>query len=328
MKKKVLSNHWIPEEWLAPYMDKYEFTTPDQATLLDKPEVTIEQIKDFDALYNSLHNLDKKMMDAGKNLKVVANFGAGYNNVDLAYATAIGLPVVNTGTALTDTVAELGITLMAASMRGLHRFDKIVREGRFSEVSAFLTPKDNTQTCINGSKLGVLGFGRIGKAFCKKAQGLGMDAVYWDPYKVSKEVEEEYNVEYRSFDEMLATCDVIVITAAYTAESHHLFSDETFGKMKKGSHLINIARGGFVDEAALARALRSNHLKGAGLDVFEFEPKVNEELFELDNIIMTPHIASQIAITRRAMFEEGMDGMTELFEGKKPKNLLNPAALK
>jgi glyoxylate reductase len=176
---------------------------------------------------------------------------------------------------------------------------------------------------VSGSVLGIVGFGRIGKAVCRKAQGMGMQVIYYSRTRNSAETEAEYQVRYCSFEELLRTADCVSLHVPYTKESHHLFGKEQFAMMKKDAFFVNCARGPVVDEEALAQALKDGVIRGAGIDVFEYEPKVSDALKELDNVTLTPHAASATVKARTGMLLEAMDGLTGVLEGTDPANVVN-----
>lgn len=316
MKKKILVTYCVPEIVFEPYKDEFDITVPDR--LLTRDDV-LACIGEYDGLFALGQRLDKEMLDAAKNLKAAANNGVGYDNFDVKEATKRGVAVINTPTAVTEATAEHAATLALAVMRGIVRYDKQVRAGGWERERY---PDHNSQ--IYGSTVGIVGFGRIGKRVCKKLQGFGMEVMYYDPYRAAPEVEEEYGVRYVELDELIRTAEVITLHMPYTPENHHLINAETFDKMRKDAYLVNAARGAVVDEAALIEALREHKIKGAALDVFEHEPHPMPELFELDNVILTPHIASAVYKTRIGMAKEAMEGLTKALRGEKPYNLVNP----
>lgn len=317
--KKILITQPVPVECLELYEGRYEFTVPEKPYTYDE---VLEQIADYDAYFIINNKGDKQVIDSGIKLKAVANLGVGYDNIDWKYATEKGIAVVNTPIQVTDATAEMATTLIASTMRGVARYDKEVRRGIwnspvFSDLNSELTRRT----------LGILGFGRIGKAVCKKAQGLGMKVIYYDKLRASKEVEEAYGVTYMKWDEVLKVSDCVSLHMPYIPENYHLFNADTFAKMKTGAYLVNAARGPIVDEEALADALESSKLRGAGLDVFEFEPKVNPRLLKLDNVTLTPHVASCTLKTRIGMCEEALSGLIKVLDGKIPDNVVNPEVL-
>lgn len=321
--KKILISEWVPEECLAPYKEDYDFTCPSREKHAFSYDEVYEMIEDYDAYFILDNEGDKKVIDRAKNLKVIANFGVGYNNIDWKYATEVGLPVVNTPTTVTEATAEHAVALLIATMRGVARYDREVRRGVWN------SPNFSDIDCeVYGRTLGIMGFGRIGKMVCKKAQGLGMKVIYFDKYRASQEVEKEYNVMYMSFDDVVKNSDCITLHMPYIPENHHIFNAEVFRAMKDSAYLINAARGPIVDEKALAKALKDGTIKGAGLDVFEDEPNVEPELLELDNVTLTPHIASCTLKARMGMCREALGGIIGVLEGKKPYNVVNPEVLK
>jgi lactate dehydrogenase-like 2-hydroxyacid dehydrogenase len=321
--KKIIISEWVPEQCLTPYEGKFSFTLPSAEKHAFTYKELLSQIGGFDGCLILDNNGDKQLLDAGKNLKVIANFGVGYDNIDWQYATEIGLPVVNTPTQVTEATAEHTAALIVSAMRGIARYDQEVRSGIWKSPNF-----DDCDTQIEGATLGILGFGRIGKRVCRKAQGFGMKVVYFDKFRAAPEVEKEYDVTYMDFDEVLKVSDCVTLHVPYIPENHHLFNAETFRKMKPGAYFVNCARGKIVDEQALADALRGGVIKGAALDVFEDEPNVNPDLLKLTNVTLTPHIASLTMKARVGMCNEALAGITGVLSGEKPYNVVNPKVLK
>lgn len=319
MKKKILIGQWVPEECVAQYRDRFDFTFPDDEKLAFTYDEILELVPDCDAYFVVAGKGDRNVIDHAPKLKAIANFGVGYDNIDWRYATEIGLPVVNAPTTVTETTAEHAVALIAASMRGIARHDKEVRRGEWN--SPIFSEAD---TELHGRVLGILGFGRIGKMVCQKAKGLGMQVVYYDKFRAPKEVEEEYGAIYMPFDDVLAAADCVTLHMPYIPENHHLFNMETFRKMKPSAYLVNAARGPIVDEAQLAQALREGVIKGAAIDVVECEPKVHPDLLELESVTITPHIASCTMKTRMEMCCEALAGIVGVLDGKRPYNVVNP----
>ncbi|MBQ6468663.1 MAG: 3-phosphoglycerate dehydrogenase [Lachnospiraceae bacterium] len=322
MKMKILSSYPAPEEGFAPFRDEFDITVPEKPLTHDD---LVKMVGEYDGLYEIVIKIDKEIIDAcaaGK-CKVIANNGVGYDNVDVAYATEKGIAIVNTPTQVTEATAEHSATLIFAVMRNVARFDKEVR--RHVWDSPFF-PTRSVQ--VEGSTLGVIGFGRIGKRVAVKAQGMGMNVIYYDAFRAPEEVEKEFGVTYMPFDEVIKTADCITIHVPYTPENHHLFNAEIFKKMKKDSFLVNCSRGPVVDEAALAEALKNEEIKGAGLDVFEHEPHPLEELLSLDNVTLTAHCASGTWKTRINMMKEAIEGLCGVLRGEVPYNVVNKEVFK
>lgn len=317
---KILATGAIPEIALEKYKDEFELTVPKESMTYEEVSAVIDQ---YDALFVMVNKADKALIDKGVKLKAIANFGVGYDNIDWQYATKKGIAVVNTPTQVTDATAEQTAVLIFDVMRGVARYDKQVRAGKWY---APLFPDHNQ--AINGSTLGILGFGRIGKMVCKKAQGMGMNVIYYDKYRASEEVEKEYNVTYMDFDDVLKNADCVTLHMPYIPENHHIINMESLKKMKKTAYLVNAARGPIVDEVELCEALKTGVIKGAALDVYEHEPNPYPGLYELENIVLTPHVASGTMKARLGMAEEALSGIAGVLRGEKPTNVINQEVLK
>ena len=320
MKQKILLSKCVPEECLAPYEDRFEFTLPPDDTAFTYERI-LELLPQYDGYLDIDRDADKRVIDVAvdNGVKAIANYGVGYDRIDWKYATERGLPILNTPTSVTEATAELGATLIFSVMRGIARYDSQVRRKEW--VSPLFS---DLNTMIAGSTLGIVGFGRIGKRVCRKAQGMGMKVVYYDQYRATPEVEQEFDVTYLPFDELLAVSDCVTLHAPYFPENHHMFNAETFRKMKPTAYFVNTARGKLVDEEALCRALESGQLKGAAMDVFETEPNsVYPGLLKLDNVILTPHIGSLTMRSRMAMCDEALAGRTAVMGGKVHRTVVN-----
>ncbi len=278
-----------------------------------------------DAFTNLAIRIDKKLLDiaAEAGVRVIANNMAGTDNVDLPYATEKGIAVINTPTQVTEATAEHACSLIIATMRNLACYDREIRRGVWN--APIFTRR---ATMIEGSTLGIVGLGRIGKRVAAKMNGMGMKVIYYDLYRLSEEMERQLNVTYAPFDELLANADCVTLQMPYTPENHHMFTAETFRKMKPTAYFVNVARGAIVDEEALAQALRDGTIKGAGLDVFEHEPHPIPALLELENVTMTPHCASGTYRSRVAIAREATDGLLAALKGEAPYNLVNKEVLK
>lgn len=313
--KKILITKNVPERLLIEYRKEFDITNPDHD--LTREEI-LEKIPEYDGLYVILSRIDAMVVDAGKKLKVVGNFGVGYDNIDVKYCSAKKIVVVNTPETVTEATAEHSIALIVSAIREIARYD---REVRRKEWNTHLI--NGTGSQVYGSTLGIIGFGRIGKCVCKKAQGLGMKVIYFDKFRASPEIEKEYNVVYMPFDDILKEADCISVHVPYVPENYHMFDINTFKKMKKTAFFVNCARGQVVDENALYTALKEGIIKGAAIDVYEKEPLGETPLRELENITFTPHVGSHTLVAREAMFHECMSGIIEVFNGGIPVNVVN-----
>ena len=245
-------------------------------------------IRDCDALIvRSATKATKELIDAAPGLKAIGRAGVGLDNVDVAHAKAKGIRVVNTPGATSISVAELAVSLMLAVCRKVAFADRGTRKGDW--------PKKSCEGVeVNGKTVGIIGIGKIGRETAKRVMALGAaGACYYDIVRPSGADEKQLGVEYRPLDELVAVSDIISIHVPLTPETRGLLNKDRIARMKKGAILVNTSRGGIVDEAALYEALKSGHLFGAALDVFEQEPLKTSRLFELDNIVMTPHVGAQ-----------------------------------
>lgn len=239
-------------------------------------------------------------------LKVIANVGVGYNNLDIPALSAAGILATNTPDVLTETTADLGFSLLMAAARRIVESDRWLREGQWGQWS-FTTMLGAD---LHGSTLGILGMGRIGQAIARRGHhGFGMPVLYHNRSQLPAEQEQAVGARYVGFDELLARADHLLLVLPYTAQNHHIIDAAALAKMKPTATLVNIARGGIVDERALADALANGRLAAAGLDVYENEPQVPPELLGLRNIVLTPHIGSASLATRRAMVQLAVDNL-------------------
>ena len=264
--------------------------------------------------------IDAALLDACPSLKVIANFGVGYNHIDVAAATARKIAVTNTPGVLTDATADLAFALLLATARRLGEGERIVRARQWKGWG----PLEMLGAELNGAALGIVGFGRIGRAVACRARGFGMRVIYWNRTRLSSADETACDATYAPLDELLKTADFISLHVAYTPETHHLIGDEQLSLMKPTAYLINTARGAIIDERALVRALQSRRIAGAGLDVFEHEPQIEPELFDFENVVLIPHLGSATIATRTRMGMIAVDNLLAVCAGGRPPNCVNP----
>lgn len=256
-----------------------------------------------------------EMIEAMPKLQLIANFGAGYNNIDLEACKARGIRVTNTPQPVIEPTAELAFALMMAVSRRIVEFDKKLREvGKFKEESLFGVMK-NLSHSLYGKTLGILGMGRIGQALARRAKASGMKIIYHNRHKINDDALKALNggndemVKYVDFQTLLQDSDFLSLNLPYTPEVHHIIGKPELGMMKRSAYLINTARGAHVHEAALIEALKSGIIAGAALDVYEFEPKISEELLKLDNVVLSPHTGTGTWEGRIAMCENVCDNI-------------------
>ncbi len=268
--------------------------------------------------------LNAGLLAGNTRLKVAANMAVGFNNFNLPELTALGIVATNTPDVLTETTADLGFALLMACARRMSESERYLREGLWSSWRYdFFAGAE-----VHGSTLGILGMGRIGQAVAKRASlGFGMQVLYHNRRPLPSETERALNAQWVSRDELLERADHLMLVLPYSPEVHHTIGEPEIARMKAGSHLINIARGGLIDEDALADALESGHLAGAALDVFENEPQVNPRLLAQQRIVMTPHTASSSLKTRLAMANLAADNLIDFFLKGSVRTPLNAEVL-
>ncbi|MGF6548212.1 2-hydroxyacid dehydrogenase [Paraburkholderia youngii] len=268
--------------------------------------------------------IDAAVLAAAPRLRVVSNMAVGYNNFDMAAFNAANVLGTNTPDVLNESTADFGWALMMAAARRIAESEHWLRAGLWQKWSydGFLGSD------LYGSTLGVIGMGRIGQALARRAQGFNMRVIYHNRSRVAPQIEAELNAEYVSKEDLLRRADHVVLVLPYTKDNHHTIGAAELALMKPSATLTNIARGGIVDDAALADALRDRRIAAAGLDVFEGEPNLNPALLSVPNVVLTPHIASATETTRRAMANLAADNLIAgLGAGPRagqPPNPINP----
>ncbi|MDM0049685.1 D-glycerate dehydrogenase [Variovorax sp. J22R115] len=273
--------------------------------------------------------IDAALLDACPTLKAVCNVGVGYNNVDVEACTARGVLVTNTPDVLTETTADFGFALMMATARRIGESERFVRQGDWTKTGIFDMFAGSD---VHGATLGILGMGRIGRAVARRGSlGFGMGVIYHNRSRLTAEAEAESGARYVDKSTLLREADHLVLVLPYSASSHHAIGAEELKRMKPTATLTNIARGGIVDDAALASALRAGTIAAAGLDVFEGEPRVHPALLGLSNVVLTPHIGSASIQTRRAMASLTVDNLIAALgagpQARQPPTPVNPEVL-
>ena len=264
--------------------------------------------------------IDAQVLAACPELKICANMAVGYNNFDLGAMTQAGVLATNAPDVLTETTADFGFALLMATARRITESEHYLRAGKWNKWRFDMFAGSD----IHGSTLGVLGMGRIGQGIAKRgALGFGMKVIYHNRSRLDAVLEAGCKARYVSKDELLKTADHLVLVLPYSAASHHTIGAAELALMKPTATLVNIARGGIVDDAALAAALAGKRIAAAGLDVFEGEPAVHPDLLALSNVVLTPHIASATLPTRLAMANLAADNLLAFFSGKPPLTPLN-----
>jgi glyoxylate reductase len=260
--------------------------------------------------------IDQPIIDqAGEQLKLLANFGAGVDHIDLAAAKAKGLMVTNTPGVLTNDTADLTMALMLAVPRRISEGEKLLRDGQWSGWA----PTQMMGRRVAGKRLGIIGMGRIGCAVARRARAFGLSIHYHNRRRVDSELENELEATYwESLDQMLARMDIISVNCPHTPATYHLLNSRRLALMQPTSYLVNTSRGDVIDEAALGKALRAGLIAGAGLDVYEHEPDVDPSLIGLDNCMLLPHMGSSTHEARTEMGEKVIINIKAFVDGHQP----------
>ncbi|MDE5421820.1 hydroxyacid dehydrogenase [Ancylomarina sp. DW003] len=318
MKKTILIQYAIPKEGLKTLSQSFNLIYPEKDCFTQ--EEMLERIPNCEALLSIFNQpVGAELIEAGKKLEVISNFGVGYNNIDVEAATKRGIAVCNTPEAVCEPTAELCLSLMLSLSR------------RVAECNLHLKTKNNFKwgvmrnlgQTLRGKTLGIIGMGKIGKSVAKKAQAFGMKMVYNNRTQLAKKEEIQLNIEFRDFKTLLESADVVSLHCPLNESSHHLIGKEELSLMKSTAYLINTARGSVVNEMALADALANEIIAGAALDVFEDEPHITPQLLELNNAVLVPHIGTACIETRIEMAEEASQNILDHWEKGRSKNQVN-----
>jgi len=318
---KIYITRKVPGEFLEIFKQKgYEVILNE----FDRPiteEELVSGVKGVDGLLSLLtEKIDGDLMDlSGPGLKVISNYAVGFDNINIDDATKRGIVVTNTPcNEVNEAVAEHTWALILSLARRIVEADESVRRGSYSgwDPGTFLG------TSLKGKTLGIVGLGRIGSMVAKRAKGYEMNLLYTQRKK-NESLEQELDIKFETFDKLLTKSDFVTLHVPLSNETRGMINKESLSKMKKGSYIVNTARGGIVREDDLVEALREGNLKGAALDVFENEPNVHPELIGMENVVLTPHIASATRKVRDIMCNMAFDAIIQVLEGKKPDNIVN-----
>ena len=324
MQKVLIARRIFPDIVLR-LGAQFELDVHDNDQPLQQPEL-IRRLQGKVGLFASGTELiDAALLDACPELRAVCLMTVGYNNVDLAACTARGVLVSNAPDVLTETTADFAFALMMAAARRVSESEHYLRRGDWKEWRVDLFAGAD----VHGATLGILGMGRIGQAIARRgALGFGMPVIYHNRSRLAQELEAPLGARWVEKEQLLREADHLLLVLPYTPESHHAVGAAELSLMKRSATLTNIARGGIVDDVALARALAGGQLAAAGLDVFEGEPQVHPDLLALTNVVLTPHIASSSVPTRRAMCNLAVDNLIAALTGGVPPTALNAGVLR
>ena len=315
MKPKVLVTLKIPMEDLAPLDGLAEIVmSPYDWDIMPRSEI-LERIGECDALLSQGElRVDEELLDAAPKLRIAANAAMGIDNLDLAALTRRGIWATNTPGAFVESTADLTLGLILSAVRRIAEGDRFVRRSEWEKTG--FQPVRWEGMLLGGKTLGLVGYGKIGKAVEKRAQAFGMKTIH------SRTTPDDHT-DCRPLEILLGESDIVGLFVPHTPSTHHLINEQTLALMKPGAILINVARGKVVDEPALVEALRGGRLRAAGLDVFEAEPKVNPALFEMDQVVMTPHLGGSTREDRRGGRLEAAENVARILRGELPLTPVN-----
>ncbi len=322
MMPKIFVTRRLPEGAMRVLQEKFDVKCNPYDRVLTREELLAE-VKGKDGILPLLTDrIDDEALDAaGPQLKIVANYAVGYNNIDVPACTRRRIPATNTPGVLTDTTADLAMSLLMAVARKIVPADAYVRAGKYLGWAPLLL----LGTDVHHKTLGIMGFGRIGFAVAERAAGFDMKILYHDSVRANRELEEKAGAKFVDKATLLAESDFVSLHVPLGPETHHFIGSSELAAMKSSAFLINTSRGEVLDEKALVRALQQGQIAGAGLDVFEFEPAIETELTVMDSVVILPHIASASIETRTKMGLVAAENLISvLIDGRKPPNCINP----
>ena len=308
--KKILMGYNFRREGFTELEDRFEVIYPEEE-LFSLAEI-IEKIADADVLVpNFSFHTDEKIIEAGSNLKLIANYGVGYNNIDVDFAAQKGITVTNTPQSVLEPTAELCFALIQATARKVGYYNYKLHSGVRLNWGLY----GELGMPLYGQTLGIYGMGRIGQAVARRAVASGMNIIYHNRNRLPENIEKKYSARYVDFDNLLTESDIISLNAPYTSETYHLMGESELKKMKDTAILVNTARGQLIDDEALINALKTGEIYAVGLDVYPNEPKIPEGYFALDNVVLCPHAGTKTLAARIDMAKEVTKNIINFFEG-------------
>lgn len=321
-KPKVLVTREVFDDTLE-YLRPHCTVVDNQKDVPYAPAALGAALADCNGLMCALTDkVDAALLAAAPKLRAVANIAVGYNNIDVPACTARGVLATNTPGVLDDSTADLAWALMLGTARRITEVERRIRAGEWTGWRL----KQWLGVDVHHATLGIVGMGRIGQAIARRARGFEMKVLYHNRNRIAAALERQCNAAYVTLDELLAQSDFVVLQVPYSPATHHLIGAAQLATMKPGAILINSTRGGVVDDAALVEVLKRNGIRGAGLDVYENEPKLHPGFLQLDNVVLAPHIGSSTEATRRAMAMLAARNLVAALTGQTPPNLINPEA--
>ena len=312
-KKKILFGYAFDRKGFTSLENKFELIYPTDSKFTN--EEIIDLLPGVEVLvpnFSAKSYVGKEVIDAGIDLKLICNYGVGYDNIDVKYAAKKGIIVTNTPTSVLEPTAELAFGHILATARMIGYFNTKLHNKAKVDWSLF----GDLGMPVYGTTLGIYGMGRIGQAIARRAVTFGMKIIYHNRRRLDPSIEAKYNAKHVDFDTLLTESDFLSLNAPATSETKHIIGEAELKKMKQSAILINTARGSLVDEQALIKALRTKEILAAGLDVYENEPKISPELLELDNVVLTPHVGTKTLAYRLDMQYEVVKNIINYYDGK------------
>ena len=323
-KPRILVTRAIFQSVIDRLSAHFEVESNPDDVLWDRPELLRRMQGKVGVFATGTERVDAELLAQCTGLRICANMTVGYNNFDLAAMTAAGVLGTNAPDVLTETTADFGFALLLATARRVTESEHILRAGLWTRWSYDMFSGAE----VHGSTLGIMGMGRIGQAIARRAAfGFGMQVIYHNRSRLDVGTEEACKARYVGKHELLQSADHVMLVVPYSAASHHTIGAAELALMKRTATLINLARGGIVDDGALAQALRERTIAAAGLDVYEGEPRVHPDLLTVPNVVLTPHIASATPGTRQAMADLAVDNLIGFLTQGKALTPLNPEVL-
>ncbi len=324
MKPRILVTREVFDETIAFLEARFEVESNQADRLYARDELIAKLQGKVGVQTSSSDRIDAELLDKCPTIRAVCNTAVGYNNIDVEACTRHGVMVTNTPGVLTDSVADYSMGLIIATCRRMTEGEAYLRKGEWK--GTYL--KQMLGQDVHGATLGIFGFGRIGQAIARRARGFDMKILYHSRSRTAADAENESGAVYTGKEALLRTADVVLLILPFTPETHHFVGAKELALMKPNAVLVNMARGGVVDDAALIDALKKKTIWAAGLDVYENEPRFNPGFLELGNVVLSPHIASASEPTRQAMAMTAAKNLAAALSGQAPPNLLNPDYVK
>ena len=317
--KKVLIAYRLKPEGLRALEGKYEVTLPAEKSYFSREEV-LTMIPDYEVLVpNFSFYTDKEIMDSGTKLELISNYGVGFNNIDVDYASQKGIVVTNIPNSTREPTAEFAFALLLAAGRRIGYYDRKLRTSEGVSWGVYA----EGGLPVYGKTLGIIGMGRIGQSLARRAVASGMEIIYHNRNRLEEAIEKQYRARYTTLEDLLQTADYISLNAPSTPETYHMIGERELSMMKPTAVFINTARGDMVDEKALAQALKEKKIWSAALDVFENEPYILPELLTLDNVLLAPHAGTKTMEDRINMSVEMVQNIVGFYEGTYPVSRVN-----